>query len=120
MDRRWKTLSLLASHCDASSGMFGLFALALALYKRDMLDGRGAHIDLALYEPLMRMLDCRLAGSTAARWLSRAIGMTVTPMHGGCQNFIELRVFPVRCKGDSWIEVVVPDQAATEKLFAGT
>ena len=40
--------------------------MAAALYRRDVLGGGisgggGARIDLALYEPLMRMLDCQLA-----------------------------------------------------------
>jgi crotonobetainyl-CoA:carnitine CoA-transferase CaiB-like acyl-CoA transferase len=106
------------SLADASSGMFGLFALALALYKRDMLDGGGAHIDLALYEPLMRMLDCRLAvhSRTVAKSGDRNDGH---PYAWGVPEPLESRVFPVRCKGDRWIEVVVPDQAVTEKLFVG-
>jgi crotonobetainyl-CoA:carnitine CoA-transferase CaiB-like acyl-CoA transferase len=38
-----------------------VFGVAAALYRRDVLGGEGARIDLALYEPLMRMLDCQLA-----------------------------------------------------------
>jgi crotonobetainyl-CoA:carnitine CoA-transferase CaiB-like acyl-CoA transferase len=49
------------SLADASAGLFGVHGVAVALYCRDVLGGSGARIDLALYEPLMRMLDCQLA-----------------------------------------------------------
>jgi crotonobetainyl-CoA:carnitine CoA-transferase CaiB-like acyl-CoA transferase len=49
------------SLADASAGLFGVQAVAAALYRRDVLGGAGARIDLALYEPLMRMLDCQFA-----------------------------------------------------------
>jgi crotonobetainyl-CoA:carnitine CoA-transferase CaiB-like acyl-CoA transferase len=49
------------SLADASAGLFGIFGVAAALYRRDVLGGAGGRIDLALYEPLMRMLDCQLA-----------------------------------------------------------
>jgi crotonobetainyl-CoA:carnitine CoA-transferase CaiB-like acyl-CoA transferase len=49
------------SLADASAGLFGVFGVAAALYQRDVLGGDSARIDLALYEPLMRMLDCQLA-----------------------------------------------------------
>ncbi len=49
------------SLADASAGLFGVFGVAAALYRRDILGGGGGRIDIALYEPLMRMLDCQLA-----------------------------------------------------------
>lgn len=49
------------SLADASTGLFGVFAVMLALYRRDVLGAKGTRIDLALYEPLFRMLDCQLA-----------------------------------------------------------
>jgi len=49
------------SLADASAGLFGIFGVAAALYRRDVLGSAGGRIDLALYEPLMRMLDCQLA-----------------------------------------------------------
>jgi crotonobetainyl-CoA:carnitine CoA-transferase CaiB-like acyl-CoA transferase len=49
------------SLADASAGLFGVYGVAAALYRRDVLGGSGGRIDLALYEPLMRMLDCQLA-----------------------------------------------------------
>lgn len=49
------------SLADASTGLFGAFAVMLALYRRDILGAPAARIDLALYEPLLRMADCQLA-----------------------------------------------------------
>ncbi|MDB5397551.1 MAG: CoA transferase [Rhodospirillales bacterium] len=49
------------SLADASAGLFGVYGVTAALYQRDVLGGGGGRIDLALYEPLMRMLDCQLA-----------------------------------------------------------
>jgi crotonobetainyl-CoA:carnitine CoA-transferase CaiB-like acyl-CoA transferase len=49
------------SLADASTGLFGVFATMLALYRRDVLNAGGTRIDVALYEPLFRMLDCQLA-----------------------------------------------------------
>jgi crotonobetainyl-CoA:carnitine CoA-transferase CaiB-like acyl-CoA transferase len=55
------------SLADASTGLFGVFAVMLALYRRDVLGASGTRIDLALYEPLLRMLDCQLALHPASR-----------------------------------------------------
>src|SRR5207253_2694643 len=49
------------SLADASTGLFGVLGVALALYDRDANGGKGLRVDMALYEPLLRMLDCQLA-----------------------------------------------------------
>jgi len=49
------------SLADAAAGLFGIYGVAAALFRRDVLGGEGGRVDLALYEPLMRMLDCQLA-----------------------------------------------------------
>jgi crotonobetainyl-CoA:carnitine CoA-transferase CaiB-like acyl-CoA transferase len=54
------------SLADASAGLFGVYGVAAGLYRRDVLGGDGAQIDIALFEPLMRMLDCQLALHDAA------------------------------------------------------
>ena len=55
------------SLADACAGLFGVFAAMLCLYRRDALACKGARIDLALYEPLLRMLDCQLSLHTARK-----------------------------------------------------
>lgn len=49
------------SLADTCSGMFAAFGISLALYHRDIQNGKGSWIDLALYEPLFRMAECQLA-----------------------------------------------------------
>lgn len=49
------------SLADTSAGLMGFYGVSAALYARDCAGGKGAHIDLALYEPLFRMADCQLA-----------------------------------------------------------
>ena len=49
------------SLADTCTGMFGAFGISLALYHRDMQNGQGSWIDLALYEPLFRMVECQRA-----------------------------------------------------------
>jgi crotonobetainyl-CoA:carnitine CoA-transferase CaiB-like acyl-CoA transferase len=41
---------------DSVTGLCGAFAVLVALHERDASSGRGQHIDLAIYEPLMLML----------------------------------------------------------------
>lgn len=46
------------SLADACTGLLGAFAVQVALHHRDhQPGGQGSRIDLALYEPLLRMLD---------------------------------------------------------------
>ncbi len=49
------------SLADTCSGMFGTLGIALALFHRDANGGQGAYIDLALHEPLFRMIECQIA-----------------------------------------------------------
>jgi crotonobetainyl-CoA:carnitine CoA-transferase CaiB-like acyl-CoA transferase len=50
------------SLADTSSGLSGVFAIALILYLRDVTGrARGAYVDIALFEPLLRMQECQFA-----------------------------------------------------------
>lgn len=49
------------SLADTAAGLFGFFGLAVALWMRETGDGRGTRVDAALFEPLVRMLDCQFA-----------------------------------------------------------
>ena len=49
------------SLADTCSGLFGTLGIALALYHRDAQGGTGSYIDLALHEPLFRMIECQIA-----------------------------------------------------------
>ena len=41
---------------DSITGLCGAYATMVALHERDTVSGRGQHIDLAIYEPMMAML----------------------------------------------------------------
>ena len=50
------------SLADTSAGLTGVFAITMLLYLRDVVGrARGAHVDIALYEPLLRMQECQFA-----------------------------------------------------------
>jgi len=49
------------SLADTSAGLMGTLGVALALYQRDLAGGSGTRIDVALYEPLLRIAECQLA-----------------------------------------------------------
>lgn len=54
------------SLADTATGLLGFFALSVALWNRDFGSGKGTHIDLALFESLLRILDCQFALNRAA------------------------------------------------------
>ena len=47
------------SLADTCAGLFGVFGVSVALYNRDVLKQGGTRIDVALYEPLLRMLEAQ-------------------------------------------------------------
>ena len=55
------------SLADTTAGLFGVFAINWRSYRRDVQGAGGAHIDLALYEPMLRMMEAQFA-------MHRAIG----------------------------------------------
>jgi crotonobetainyl-CoA:carnitine CoA-transferase CaiB-like acyl-CoA transferase len=103
------------SLADASAGLFGIYGVAAALCQRDVLKGGGGRIDLALYEPLMRMLDCQLAlhGETGT-----------APSRGGGNDPYSFGVtssdrpaFPsVGSASGDWYLIAVPDAEAERRL----
>lgn len=42
---------------DLIAGLFGAYSVMVGLYKRDVLNGSGQFIDLALYEAIFRLMD---------------------------------------------------------------
>jgi crotonobetainyl-CoA:carnitine CoA-transferase CaiB-like acyl-CoA transferase len=49
------------SLADTSAGLMGCMAITMALLDRDRNGGRGARIDVGLYEPLLRMAELQAA-----------------------------------------------------------
>jgi crotonobetainyl-CoA:carnitine CoA-transferase CaiB-like acyl-CoA transferase len=106
------------SLADASTAMFGLFGIALALYERDIFDARGAHVDLALYEPLFRMLDCRLAVRAAKPSITGS-GNDDHPYGWGSGESMESSMHVVRCASGEWLAVYVPERSALDRVAGG-
>ncbi len=106
------------SLADASTAMFGLFAIALALYERDVFDATGAHIDLALYEPLLRMLDCRLALQAANPSCAASVNDD-HPYGWGSGEPLASSMHVVRCASGEWLAIYVPERSALDRVAGG-
>jgi crotonobetainyl-CoA:carnitine CoA-transferase CaiB-like acyl-CoA transferase len=98
------------SLADTSTGLMGFLGVALALYQRDVAGGRGAHIDLALFEPLLRITECQFA-------LRERLGRA--PMREGSNNPYGWgasggtgRQAALRCADGSWIMLVLESVGA--------
>ncbi|WP_279588059.1 CaiB/BaiF CoA-transferase family protein [Salinibacterium sp. ZJ454] len=61
------------SLADASSGLMGAFGIMVALRDRDNT-GAGQHIDLALYEPLLRMIEWQVPLHELHGWTAKRLG----------------------------------------------
>jgi crotonobetainyl-CoA:carnitine CoA-transferase CaiB-like acyl-CoA transferase len=103
------------SLADASAGLFGVYGVAAALYQRDVLGRGGGRVDLALYEPLMRMLDCQLAlhADTGAAPV-RSGGNDPYSFGVACPE--RPRFLSVGSDSGDWFLVAVDDGAARERL----
>lgn len=91
------------SLADYVSGVYGALGIMLALRARDR-DGAGQYIDLALYEPILRMLD-DLAPAFAAKGIVRGrqgLGTSNACPHGHFQT------------KDGWIAIA----CTNDRMFA--
>ncbi len=109
------------SLADASAGLFGVFGVAAALYRRDVLGGAGGRIDLALYEPLMRMLDCQLALHAETGTAPARSGGN-DPYGFGIESAGRPSFRSVGSASGDWYLIAVPDSEALGRLegMAGT
>lgn len=87
------------SHADTLTGLTGAFAIGCALHRRDVdPDFAGEHVDLALYEPLFRLVEWQVI-------LYDQLGMI--PQRAGNQIGV-VRASLVNCfqtKDDDWVVV---------------
>lgn len=93
------------SLADTSAGLMGFFGIALALFRRDVVGAGGAHIDLALFEPLFRMAECQLA---LAERLGRAPERegSNNPYGWGASGGVG-RQLPLACADGRWIMIAL-------------
>jgi crotonobetainyl-CoA:carnitine CoA-transferase CaiB-like acyl-CoA transferase len=99
------------SLADTSVALFGLFAINLALYTRDISGGAGAHIDLALYEPLLRMLDCQCALTDRGHPDQGQRNANDPYAWGVAEAANEQCFLTLHCATGEWLIVLIPNRA---------
>lgn len=95
------------SLADYVSGVYGALGVMMALRARDR-DGLGQYVDLALYEPIMRMLD-DLLPAYAAKGIERGrqgLGTSNACPHGHFQT------------QDGWVAIACTNDRMFERLAA--
>ncbi len=95
------------SLADCCTGLFGTLGVALGLYHRDIQGGEGAYVDVALYEPLFRMLECQLAILAKTGEAPRRQG-TNDPYGWGMKGAGRPRFQCLQALGGEWFFVRVP------------
>jgi formyl-CoA transferase len=93
---------------DQFSGVMGAFAVMLALYHRERTDGRGQRIDLALCDPILRLIEPSLLdwdqlGIAGQRTGSRSV-------HVAPRNVY-------RCRDGRWVALSASTPATVRRVF---
>lgn len=102
------------SLADTSAGLMGAMGVAMALWQRDCRGGRGAYIDVALYEPLLRMAEMQAA--LLARFGTAPVRQGSNDPYGwGVPGTPARRFVPVACADG---EVLVLIDAASRAAVA--
>ncbi|MBM3345261.1 MAG: CoA transferase [Betaproteobacteria bacterium] len=105
------------SLADTCSGLFGVLGVAMALYDRDINGGRGHRVDMGLYEPLFRMLDCQLA--IYAKLGKPPVRTGSNDAYGWGLDKSRPPFFCVQAGNGEWFLTSVPSAAAARELAAG-
>jgi formyl-CoA transferase len=103
------------SLADASTGLLGTLGVMVALFQRDTEGGEGAHIDIALYEPLFRMLDIQRAVTAGVGTPMRR--GTDDPYQWGAAQARDVRFGAIRSSDGDWLFVAVPDPECDAALM---
>lgn len=98
------------SLADTTAGLMGCLAVVAALSARDRNGGRGARIDVGLYEPLLRMAECQFALCETAGKAPHRRG-TNDPYGWGAEGPVERRFVALSCADDA--EILVRVDAAS-------
>jgi crotonobetainyl-CoA:carnitine CoA-transferase CaiB-like acyl-CoA transferase len=95
------------SLADTASGLAGLLGLAISMFVRDTSpDGAGAYTDVALYESLLRMLECQFALADLAGAPTVRTGSNY-PYGWGASDAQSPWMTCHRCADGAWIMVSV-------------
>jgi crotonobetainyl-CoA:carnitine CoA-transferase CaiB-like acyl-CoA transferase len=95
------------SLADTSTGMFGAFGVAVALYHRDVLGKGGTRIDLALYEPLFRMLDAQFLSAEVNGKAASRRGSN-DPYGWGLEITSRPRFLVLKSRDQKWLFIAIP------------
>jgi crotonobetainyl-CoA:carnitine CoA-transferase CaiB-like acyl-CoA transferase len=106
------------SLADAATGLAGVLGIAQVLHERDVRGTRlGRQIDLALYEPLLRINECqaaiaRMSGSAPSRQGSN------DPWSFGRSGPADRRIASLRCADGQWVAALLdrPLETSLESL----
>lgn len=108
------------SLADTSAGLMGAMAVNMALWHRDGAGGKAVRIDVALYEPLLRMMETQFAlmEATGQPPLRNASN---DPYGWGAPDAPERRFVPVTTRDGAEVLVLVdaPSKAAIRGLAEG-
>jgi len=94
------------SLADTSSGLFGALAVNAALLDRTLHGTRNCHLDLALYEPLLRMLECQFALREQMSISQPTRQGSNDPYGWGCGTAADPQFLVVRCADGHWVQMV--------------
>jgi crotonobetainyl-CoA:carnitine CoA-transferase CaiB-like acyl-CoA transferase len=97
------------SLADTCAGLFGVMGLAMALYERDINGGGGALVDVALFEPLLRMMEYQFVAALDAGAPPMRDGRN-NP-YGWGRNSSDVRFQSLRSSDGRWFFVRVCDDA---------
>jgi len=111
------------SLADTASGLAGFLGLAISMYLRDTTaDGAGAYTDVALYESLLRMMECQFALADLTGAPSVRTGSN-HPYGWGATDAESPRMSCHRCADGVWIMVLVtgnePGDVPVAQLIEG-
>ena len=107
------------SLADTCTGLFGVFGVTLGLYHRDVQGGNGVAIDLALYEPLFRMMECQLGSLQKAGVAPKRQGSNDAYGWGVASNS-RPEFHCVKASNGEWFLVSIPGAAALKALTSGS
>jgi crotonobetainyl-CoA:carnitine CoA-transferase CaiB-like acyl-CoA transferase len=103
------------SLADTAAGLAGVLGIAEVLHERDVdRTGVGRWIDLALYEPLIRINECQAALTRLNGSPPRRTGHS-DPWSFGASTSTDRRLVRARCADREWI-VAIQDDRATRRL----
>jgi len=103
------------SLADTAAGLAGVLGIAQVLHERDVSGtGRGRRIDLALYDPLLRVNECQAALMDRLGCPPRRTGSS-DPWSFGASGSEDRRVVGAQCADGYWL-VAIADAAAIASL----